>query len=141
MTLPLREARERFERTYLKAQLERFGGNVSRTAQFVGMERSALHRKLKLLGHDHVGVTTVCPSYVATGMFEGVKPPLLTRFLTPERLAKKIVDAMKNDQVFVLEPWMVKVTPLLMGALPARATDFLADFLGASSSMTEWRGH
>ena len=49
VTLPLRDARERFERAYLKAQLDRFGGNVSRTAQFVGMERSALHRKLRSL--------------------------------------------------------------------------------------------
>jgi two-component system nitrogen regulation response regulator NtrX len=50
MTLPLREAREVFERQYLLAQLTRFGGNISRTASFVGMERSALHRTLKSLG-------------------------------------------------------------------------------------------
>lgn len=50
MTLPLREAREVFEREYLTAQVMRFGGNISRTAAFVGMERSALHRKLKSLG-------------------------------------------------------------------------------------------
>jgi two-component system nitrogen regulation response regulator NtrX len=49
-TLPLREARELFERHYLMAQINRFGGNISRTASFVGMERSALHRKLKSLG-------------------------------------------------------------------------------------------
>ncbi len=49
MGLPLREARELFERDYLQAQIERFGGNVSKTAEFVGMERSALHRKLKSL--------------------------------------------------------------------------------------------
>lgn len=48
-TLPLREAREAFEREYLLTQINRFGGNISRTAQFVGMERSALHRKLKSL--------------------------------------------------------------------------------------------
>lgn len=48
--LPLREAREIFEREYLIAQINRFGGNISRTAEFVGMERSALHRKLKSLG-------------------------------------------------------------------------------------------
>jgi len=48
--LALREARELFEREYLLAQINRFGGNISRTAQFVGMERSALHRKLKSLG-------------------------------------------------------------------------------------------
>lgn len=49
-TLPLREAREVFEKEYLLAQINRFGGNISRTAAFVGMERSALHRKLKSLG-------------------------------------------------------------------------------------------
>lgn len=49
-TLPLREAREVFEREYLVTQINRFGGNISRTAGFVGMERSALHRKLKSLG-------------------------------------------------------------------------------------------
>ena len=46
----LREAREIFEREYLLAQINRFGGNISRTASFIGMERSALHRKLKSLG-------------------------------------------------------------------------------------------
>ncbi|NGX94846.1 MAG: sigma-54-dependent Fis family transcriptional regulator [Candidatus Afipia apatlaquensis] len=50
MGLPLREAREVFERDYLIAQISRFSGNISRTAEFVGMERSALHRKLKALG-------------------------------------------------------------------------------------------
>ena len=50
MSLPLREAREVFERDYLTAQINRFGGNISKTAEFVGMERSALHRKLKSLG-------------------------------------------------------------------------------------------
>ncbi|MEM8791131.1 MAG: sigma-54 dependent transcriptional regulator [Pseudomonadota bacterium] len=49
-SLPLREARELFEREYLIAQINRFGGNISKTASFVGMERSALHRKLKMLG-------------------------------------------------------------------------------------------
>jgi two-component system nitrogen regulation response regulator NtrX len=50
MSLPLREAREIFEREYLLAQIARFSGNISRTAEFIGMERSALHRKLKSLG-------------------------------------------------------------------------------------------
>jgi len=52
VTLPLRQAREMFEKNYLSNQLKRFSGNVSRTADFVGMERSALHRKLKSLGVD-----------------------------------------------------------------------------------------
>ncbi len=50
MSAPLREARESFEREYLKVQIQRFSGNISKTAMFIGMERSALHRKLKLLG-------------------------------------------------------------------------------------------
>ena len=50
MGTPLREARETFEREYLRVQIRRFSGNISRTATFIGMERSALHRKLKSLG-------------------------------------------------------------------------------------------
>ena len=50
LSVPLREAREHFEKEYLTTQLKKFGGNISKTAKFVGMERSALHRKLKLLG-------------------------------------------------------------------------------------------
>ena len=49
-SIPLKEARENFEKDYLTTQLKKFGGNVSKTAKFVGMERSALHRKLKSLG-------------------------------------------------------------------------------------------
>ncbi len=50
LTMPLREAREAFERDYIAAQLSRYGGNISRTSGFIGMERSALHRKIKMLG-------------------------------------------------------------------------------------------
>jgi two-component system nitrogen regulation response regulator NtrX len=50
LSIPLREARESFEREYLVSQLKKFGGNISKTSKFVGMERSALHRKLKILG-------------------------------------------------------------------------------------------
>ncbi len=55
ISLTLRDAREHFEREYLRAQINRFGGNISRTAQFIGMERSALHRKLKSLGVNSNG--------------------------------------------------------------------------------------
>jgi len=50
LAMPLRDARDAFERDYISAQLSRFGGNISRTATFIGMERSALHRKIKMLG-------------------------------------------------------------------------------------------
>ena len=50
LSVPLKEAREKFEKEYLTIQLKKFNGNISKTAKFVGMERSALHRKLKGLG-------------------------------------------------------------------------------------------
>ena len=50
LLVPLKEARENFEKEYLTTQLKKFSGNISKTAEFVGMERSALHRKLKMLG-------------------------------------------------------------------------------------------
>ena len=50
MSVPLKEAREKFEKEYLTIQIKKFNGNISKTANFVGMERSALHRKLKGLG-------------------------------------------------------------------------------------------
>jgi two-component system nitrogen regulation response regulator NtrX len=55
IAMPLRDAREKFEREYLALQITRFGGNISKTASFIGMERSALHRKLKSLGVDAPG--------------------------------------------------------------------------------------
>ena len=67
-TLPLREARELFEREYLLTQINRFGGNISRTANFVGMERSALHRKLKSLG-----VVTTSKSGARSAHFEDME--------------------------------------------------------------------
>ena len=66
-TLPLREAREAFEREYLLTQINRFGGNISRTASFVGMERSALHRKLKSLGVVTGTKSGARVAYVAEG--------------------------------------------------------------------------
>lgn len=66
-TLPLREARELFEREYLLTQINRFGGNISRTASFVGMERSALHRKLKSLGVVTTNKTGGRVAYVEAG--------------------------------------------------------------------------
>ena len=59
MSMPLREAREVFERQYLSAQMNRFNNNISKTSTFVGMERSALHRKLKML-NIHAGGIKIC---------------------------------------------------------------------------------
>ena len=101
----------------------------------------SIRLELKRLGHEHVGVTSVCPSYVSTGMFEGVRQPLLTPFLTPEKLAKKVLQAVRRNEPFVLEPALVKIMPLLKASLPTGASDAILDAVGASTSMKSWRGH
>lgn len=70
-TLPLREAREAFEREYLLTQINRFGGNISRTANFVGMERSALHRKLKSLNVVTSSKSGARVAHIEEGEVEG----------------------------------------------------------------------
>jgi short-subunit dehydrogenase len=87
------------------------------------------------------GVTTVCPTYINTGMFQGAAPPKTTAMLDPEEIAQKVVDAVSRRKVWVLEPWIVKLTPFLKNCLPTPVADYLADMLGASRSMDSWRGH
>jgi short-subunit dehydrogenase len=106
----------------------------------IGFSES-IRLELKKGGHDHVGVTTVCPLYVDTGMFEGAEPPMLTRFLTPEELAHKVLKAVKEDEPFVLEPWLAKLMPALSHALPKRLSDLLSDVFGGTTSMRGWKGH
>ena len=105
----------------------------------VGFSES-LRLELEMTKHEAVKVTTVCPSYVSTGLFEGARPPRTTSMLRPEELAQQVVQAIKQDEIYVLTPWLVKVTPILKGLLPTRLFDAIAWALGASSSMAEWRG-
>jgi short-subunit dehydrogenase len=105
----------------------------------IGLAES-LRLELRALGHHHVHVTTVCPSYVSTGLFAGARPPLLSRMLTAERVAAEVVTAVRRDQVFVRTPWLVEATPFLRGVLPLRVFDAVADLLGVNSSMAQWRG-
>lgn len=100
----------------------------------------SIRLELALLGHRHVGVTTVCPSYVDTGLFEGARPPLTTGMVTPERLAELVVRAIKKRRSQVLVPWLVKVTPLLRGILPRPLFDTISRAMGATTSMQQWRG-
>ena len=106
----------------------------------IGFSES-IRAELKHRKERQVGVTTVCPSYIATGMFDGVKPPKATSMLTPEKIAAKVVDAVERRKVWVLEPWIVKITPLLKHGLPTGLSDFIADAFGATSSMDRWKGH
>lgn len=100
----------------------------------------SLRLELERTGYEHVGVTVVCPSYVTTGMFAGVKTPRLTRFLSPEKLAAKITKAVLADKPYVLEPWLIKIAPFLKGVLPRPARDRLSDLFGATTGMRSWKG-
>ncbi len=106
----------------------------------IGFSES-IRQELAQHGGRHVGVTTVCPSFVSTGMFAGARAPLLTPFLTAETVAAKTLAAVKRNQPFVLEPWLVKITPALMSTLPTFVTDRISWLVGASTSMAGWRGH
>lgn len=101
----------------------------------------SIRAELKHLGHKTVDVTTVCPTYINTGMFDGVEPPKTTHLLDPEFVAEKVVTAVEKRQVWVLEPWIVKITPILKHCLPTSVSDFLSEAFGANKSMDQWSGH
>ncbi len=90
---------------------------------------------------EDVGVTIVCPSYVDTGLFAGAEPPKTTRMLRPSELAEKVVRAVEKKRVWVMEPWIVKITPLIKHGLPTRVGDIVSSVFGADSSMDRWTGH
>lgn len=104
----------------------------------VGWSES-LRIELEALGKD-LRVTTVEPSYINTGMFDGVKAPLLTPILDPDYLVDKVIQAVKNDRILVREPAVVKALPLMRGLLPTRAFDFMARRFGVYDSMNDFVG-
>ncbi len=92
---------------------------------------------------DNTGVhiTTVLPSYINTGMFDGVKAPLLTPIMEPAYIVDKIIEGVKNNEIVMKEPFMVKSIPILRGLLPTRAFDFIAGRLfGVYKTMDKFVG-
>lgn len=88
-----------------------------------------------------VKITTVMPSYINTGMFDGVKSPVLTPIMEPEFIVGKIMQAVKNDEIVLMEPFMTKTIPLLRGILPTRAFDFIAGkVFGVYKTMENFKG-
>jgi len=106
----------------------------------LGLSES-IRMELRQLGHRHVGVTAVCPSYVQTGMFDGARAPGMTRLLTPQRVAALTVSAILRNKPYVLAPWLVHVSPLLNAVLPRPVLDAVAGLFGVTTSMADWRGH
>lgn len=89
---------------------------------------------------DQVGMTIVCPSLVDTGMFEGSEPPMFSPILDPEFVAGRVLEAVAGDELYVQEPFMIKLAPMLRALLPTEVTDVLMDTFGATSIMSGWEG-
>lgn len=86
-------------------------------------------------------VTTVMPSFINTGMFQGAKQPRFTPLLKPEDIARRVIEAVRNNDVVVQEPWTVKLAPALRGILPVRLFDFVAgEIFNVYDSMNTFQG-
>jgi short-subunit dehydrogenase len=101
----------------------------------------SLQEELRLLRHRHVGVTALCPGYISTGLFDGAAPGALTGWLTPEKVADAVVQAVEKRREFVMLPWVLRALYGLCAGLPRSWYKGLGRALGASRSMTSWRGH
>ncbi|MBM3968357.1 MAG: SDR family oxidoreductase [Planctomycetes bacterium] len=96
----------------------------------------SLREELRLTGHENIHITSVCPGYISTGMFAGVKTPFLMPMLTPQILADEIVRAVQLDCEIVRTPWQVKLLPVLNGIVPRWLLRWLGDKLGVLDSMS-----
>lgn len=99
-----------------------------------------LRVELAELGHRHVKVTAVCPGYIDTGLFSGVRPPHLTRVMTPQYVARRVIRAIRRGRRRLLLPALTRLGPINV-ALPAVIADPLGRLLGVNVSMRSWRGH
>lgn len=86
----------------------------------------SLRLELRKHRHRHVRVTTFCPSYISTGMFEGARGPMLTPILTPRKATDAAWRAVLRGKPILYKPWTVRLSMLLRGLLPLRVWDFLA---------------
>ncbi len=97
--------------------------------------------ELEQAGHHHVKMTTVCPSYISTGMFEGAKAPLMTPIMTPEYVVDRVWKAMKVGKPVLTLPWTVRLSMFAKGSLPQPMWDFVADRLfGVYHTMDQFKG-
>lgn len=89
----------------------------------------------------NVKVLTVTPSYINTGMFEGVKPPLLTPMLDPEEFVERVMKGIERNEINLKAPFVVNALPILKGVLPTRIFDVVAgDIFGVYKSMDTFKG-
>jgi len=144
-------------RAFLPDMIQNHGGhivNIASASGYIGNPRMSVYAgskwgmigwseslRLELEQYTDIKVTTVEPSYIKTGLFAGVTPPLLTPLLEPMDIAKRIIRAVKNDKIHLREPFMVKLLPFLKGILPTRVFDLVAGKLfGVYHSMDTFKG-
>ena len=101
----------------------------------------SLRLELERSGNGHIAVTTFCPSYVSTGMFEGARGPLLTPIMTPRTATAAAWSGMLRGTPMVLRPWTVKFAMILRAVLPTRAWDVAGRAMRVYSSMDHFTGH
>jgi short-subunit dehydrogenase len=98
--------------------------------------------ELEQAGHGHVRVTTVNPTYISTGMFEGAKTMLFTPIMTPEYVTTRVWKAMKAGRARLVLPWTVYFSSALRGLLPVRVFDWIARHIfGVYNTMDDFKGH
>lgn len=97
--------------------------------------------ELKQQGYDNVKVTTVCPSYISTGMFEGVKGPLMTPLMQPDYVVNRVWHSMRAGKPMLMLPWTVHLSKVLKGILPQSWFDAIAgNIFGVYNTMDKFTG-
>jgi short-subunit dehydrogenase len=120
---------------------------VPRMAAYCGSKWAAtgwsdsVRLELEQAGHKHVRVTTVCPTYINTGMFDGAKGILFTPMLKQEEVVADSWKAMLRGTPFVIVPWTSRLNKVVSGVLPVRARDVWLRRTGVYNSMAEFTGH
>lgn len=144
-------------RVFLPEMLKQRKGhivNISSASSLIALPKGSVYAASKWAVHGwseslrmeleqdgtQVNVTTVCPSYIDTGMFKGVKAPFLFPLLQPQDITDKIVKAIKDNRVMLMQPDNVNLVPFLKGVMPRRVFDVVAGYLGVYSSMHEFEG-
>jgi short-subunit dehydrogenase len=119
---------------------------VPRLAVYCGSKWAAVgwsdsvRLELEQAGHKHVRVTTVCPTYINTGMFEGAKGIFMTPMLEQDTVVSEAWHEMLNGGPFVIIPWTSRLNKVLSGVLPVRAHDAWLRRVGVYNSMAEFTG-
>ncbi|MEE4378362.1 MAG: SDR family oxidoreductase [Candidatus Competibacteraceae bacterium] len=147
-------------RAFLPKMLEKGEGHVINIASAAGMISNpkmsvyagskwavigwseSLRIELQQMGFRNVRVTTVTPSYINTGMFDGAKAPLLTPILEPETIVNAVWNGVKKNRIIVRAPLTVYLIPIMKGLMPTRMFDLIAGkIMGIYKSMEHFKGH